>query len=119
MLLSLPILIGALIDVSAGQASLFGVAGPACVVGEWIGPAGCPGCGLTRASALTVQGQFSQAWGFHAAGLILIPLCVAGIAIHLHILFAGRGRTQVHDRLLSWGTRALLASVLVAWLVRF
>ncbi len=112
------LLLGSLIQVRAGRASLFGLHGPRCVVGEWVGPAGCPGCGLTRSVALTLHGELSAAAQLNWAGIGLVFLCVAGILVHLDILLRAGRRTARHRWLLRVGTHTFAASLLFAWIYR-
>jgi len=118
LLLALPLFLGALIQVEEGRASLFGVEGPVCVVGEWCGPAGCPACGLTRSTALAVQGDLGGAATLNWAGLALVVACAAGLLVHLDILLRARRRTAAHERLLALGTRGLALALLLAWTSR-
>ncbi len=116
VLLAIPILVGPWIRIEGKGASLFGVEGPACVAGRWMGQtAGCPGCGLTRSTALTLQGDVPGALAFHWAGPLLVAACLGGLAVHLDILLRTRGRTRVQNRLLAWGARGFWTALLLAW----
>lgn len=115
MVLSLPLILGLVVRVQGARASLFGLEGPACLVGEWCGPAGCPGCGLTRSTALTLQGEFGSAISFNWAGPAVVLACLFGLVLHLDILLRVRQRTQAHDRLLSWGAKGFALLLLLAW----
>lgn len=118
LILALPLALGLLVRVEGMRASLFGLEGPICVVGEWCGPAGCPGCGLTRSTALTLQGDLGGAAALNWAGLALVAACAAGLLLHLDILLRTRHRTAGHERLLAFGTRGLALAVLLAWTSR-
>ena len=118
LLLAIPLIFGLLVQVEAGRASLLGYEGPTCTVGEWCGPAGCPGCGLTRSTALTLRGDLGAAASLNWAGLALVLACLGGLAVHLDVLLRAKQRTRRHDRLLAWGSRAFVATVMLAWFSR-
>jgi len=118
LLLAAPLVLGLLIRVEGASASLFGVEGPACVLGEVGGPEACPGCGLTRATALTLHGDVAGAAALNWAGVALVLACVLGLAVHLDILLRADRRMPVHQHLLTLGTRALATIVLAAWISR-
>jgi Protein of unknown function (DUF2752) len=118
VLLALPLVLGLLIQVKGPSATLFGLQGPTCVVGEVLGAAGCPGCGLTRSTALALHGDLAGAAALNWAGLVLVVACVLGLVLHLDILIRAGRRTARHGRLLTVGTHLFGASVLVAWLIR-
>ena len=116
--LCLPLLLGLLIRVQGGRATFLGMEGPTCVLGEWCGPAGCPACGLTRSTALTMKGDFGPALALNWAGPCLVLACLGGLALHLDILLRARRRTHFHERLLGLGTAGLFLAVLLAWVAR-
>lgn len=118
LLLAVPLVLGLLIRVEGASASLFGVEGPACVLGEVGGPGACPGCGLTRATALTLHGDVAAAAALNWAGVALVLACALGLALHLDILFRAGRRTPTHHRLLSLGARAFALAVAAAWFTR-
>ena len=115
LVLALPLVLGLLIRVQGARASLFGFEGPTCVVGDWCGPAGCPGCGLTRSTALTLQGELGSALSFNWAGPAVVLACLLGLMLHLDIILRVRQRTKTHERLLAWGTRGFTLLLLLAW----
>lgn len=118
LLLAAPLVLGLLIRVEGGSATLFGVEGPACVLGEVGGPGACPGCGLTRATALTLHGDVAAAAALNWAGVALVLACVLGLAVHLDILLRAERRTAAHQRLLTLGARGFTTLVLAAWVTR-
>ncbi|MDA1264999.1 MAG: DUF2752 domain-containing protein [Planctomycetota bacterium] len=118
VILSLPLVLGLLLRIEGSSASLFGLEGPECAVGRAIGPAGCPGCGLTRATGLTLQGDLDGAAALNWAGIAVVLACLAGLAVHLDILVRAKRRTPFHQRLLRLGARGFLAAVFLAWFAR-
>lgn len=118
LVLAAPLVLGLLVRVRGTQATLFGLEGPTCVVGGWCGPAGCPGCGLTRSTALTVQGDLGPALALNWAGPLLVLACLGGLALHLDILLRTCRRTRAHERILRLGTVGLALAVLLSWAAR-
>ncbi|MEO0660896.1 MAG: DUF2752 domain-containing protein [Planctomycetota bacterium] len=120
--LPLALLVGALTalalaDASPEQATLFGVEGPRCP-SRWVFPHhGCPGCGLTRASALVLDGEWRTAWGVHPAGFALVGLGLGAVVLHLGALVRGE-KTEWTFRLLRGGRVLFLVAVVAAWLAR-
>ena len=103
--------------VSVHAATWFGVRGPACPLGHWLGEAACPGCGLTRGTSLAVQGRFLEAWQVQPAGLAIAALCAGLVLLQLDV--ARRGVVLDGHRLLRRGGRWIfIGSVTGAWLVR-
>ena len=117
LLLALPLLFGAVADADEKHASLLGVEGNPCPLGLIAGDHACPGCGLTRGTALAVQGNLGASWAVHPAGILVALLCAAGIAIHTRILVRGE-RAPVHARLLRHGHRIFVVGLFAAWLGR-
>lgn len=108
---------GLAVEVSAEAAHWHGAEGPKCLVRGILGDEACPGCGLTRATALVLQGRWGDAWRIHAGGFVVALLCCAGIPLHLDILRRGEVRS-VHRRLGRAGRWALLLGVVAPWLWR-
>lgn len=109
--------IAACATVDSQRAAWFGIEGPQCLVNRVLGPHVCPGCGLTRSTALAVQGRLAEAAAMHAGGIAVALLCLGAIFVHLDV--ARRGRVlDAHLALRSLGRKALLISVLGAWLWR-
>lgn len=118
-MLCAPLVLGLLVRVQGTRATLFGLEGPTtCVLGQWCGPAGCPACGLTRSTALTVQGDLGPALALNWAGPLLVLACLGGLALHLDILLRTGRRTRLHERLLGLGSAGLFLAVLLAWAAR-
>jgi len=117
LVLALPLLLGAVADADEENASLLGVQGNPCPLRLIAGDHACPGCGLTRGTALAVQGNLRASWHVHPAGWLVALLCAAGIAIHTRILMRGE-RTAVHARLLRQGHRIFVVGLFAAWLGR-
>lgn len=111
---SLVLGLAALATVDSNHASWFGLEGPQCLVNRLLGPHVCPGCGLTRSTALAVQGRFAEAAALHAGGIAVALLCVGALAIHLDVVRRGRA-LDAHLALRSLGRWLLLGAVLGAW----
>ncbi len=111
------LLLGTLATVDRERASWFGVEGPQCLVNQLLGPHVCPGCGLTRSTALAVQGRIPEAASLHAGGIAVVLACVGAILVHLDVVRRGQV-LDAHLALRSLGRRTLLAAVLGAWLWR-
>ncbi len=108
---------GLAVEVSSDQAHWHGAEGPRCLVRGIFGDEACPGCGLTRATALVLQGRWREAWEIHGGGFVIALLCCAGIPLHLDILRRGEVRS-VHRHLGRIGRWALLVGVVAPWLWR-
>lgn len=106
-----------LLDVTRDSASLGGISGPHCLLGRTLGEGACPGCGLTRGTALAVQGEWSESFASHPAGIVVALLCAAGILVHSHILI-GRRRRRSHTVLIRVGQSVFVVAIATAWLVR-
>lgn len=117
LLLALPLLLGSVAEADERQATVLGIGAIPCPVRLLGVPHACPGCGLTRGTALALHGEFHRSWNVHPAGLLVALLCAAGVAVHLHIL-ARRQRRPVHDRLLRHGHRIFVIGLCAAWLTR-
>jgi hypothetical protein len=104
-------------NVTADAATWFGVRGPHCPLGACLGPLACPGCGLVRATAATLQGDVALAWLVHPAGIAIAALLAATCALQLHILRRGC-ETANHRRLARAGHVAFTAALTLGWLLR-
>ena len=109
--------VGLLVEVSPERAHLRGVEGPFCLVRGLLGDHACPGCGLTRATALVLQGHCSAAAALHEGGFLVALLAVAGIIVQLDQLSRGEPR-RGHRLAARLAGGALLAAVLLPWLAR-
>ncbi|MHC4952909.1 MAG: DUF2752 domain-containing protein [Planctomycetota bacterium] len=116
-LLLLPLLVGSVADADEHKASVLGLEAAPCLLRSVAGEHVCPGCGLSRGTALAVHGEIGRSWSVHPAGVLVAVLCALGALIHLHILLARR-RAWLHDRLLRQGYRIFVVGILAAWLVR-
>jgi len=116
-ILAAPILLGLCLSVEQGQATLFGLAGPACVVGEALGEHACPGCGLTRSTALVMHGSWRESFDLHPGGWLIVLLCAAGILVHADALRRGV-ITSAHDQLLRSGRALLVLGLAAAWIIK-
>ena len=117
VVLALPLLLGSAADADERHASLLGVEATPCPLRLLAGEHACPGCGLTRGTALAVQGSWQRSFGVHPGGALVALLCAAGLAVHAHILLR-RERRPAHERLLRAGQRTFVVGLLAAWVVR-
>ncbi|MEC7582990.1 MAG: DUF2752 domain-containing protein [Planctomycetota bacterium] len=95
----------------------YGIAGPACPLGSNIDPVACPGCGLLRSTAASLQGEMSYALLANPAGPMVALLLVAGLLLNLDILRRG-SPSQLHQDLRRRGHTLLVASVFAGWTLR-
>jgi len=117
VVLVLPLLLGAVAEVDENHAAVFGVEATPCPVRLLAGEHACPGCGLTRGTALAVQGEWNRAWTVHPAGIVIAVLCALGIAVRLWMRFDPR-RARLHALLLRQGHVFFAVGILAAWIVR-
>ena len=75
----------------------------------------CPGCGMTRACAAAVRGEFRAAWSFHPFAFLLIPLAVSVAACPAR---TRRAWASVPRGLRGFTTGAAVASCIGLWLSR-
>jgi len=109
--------LGATATVSREAATWFGVRGPICPLGHLLGEDACPGCGLTRGTALVVQGRWHEALALNPGGFVVAGLCVAVVLLHLDVLRRGVV-LDVHLRLRTAGRWCFVAGILLAWAAR-
>ena len=111
------LLLGVLVKADTERATLFGLEGPHCLLGSAIGETACPGCGLTRSTALLLDGEWGEATRVHPACWVVVMGCFFGLLVHLDILRRGR-RTSVHRTILSVGHGVFVTGLTAAWLLR-
>lgn len=102
---------------SRDAATWFGVRGPICPLGFLLGECACPGCGLTRSTAMVVQGRWSDALALNLGGFVVAALCVAGIALHADVLRRGRVLDR-HLSLQKFGRWCFVGGIALAWVAR-
>lgn len=107
-----------LLEATPREASLAGLRAPPCALRAVLGEHACPGCGLTRSTSLVVRGDLAGSLSVHPAGALVALLCLAGIALHLHILIRRR-RTATHAALLRLGGRLFVLGLVAACVVRW
>ncbi len=110
------LVVGFMLEATPDTATLFGVAGPPCP-STWLVDAGCPGCGLTRGTALLLDGQFSLATRLQPASWLVVVLAALGALLHGIVLVRGK-QTEWIDRLLRTGRVIFVVGLLVVWLAR-
>lgn len=112
------LVVAALVQATPTEAHLFGIAGPDCP-SKWIAPShGCPGCGLTRGTALVMDGAFSEAHRVHGAAGLVVALAALGALLHGSILITGK-KPAWTDRLFRSGRFLMCAGLLAAWWLRW
>ena len=120
LLCLLPLGVGWMVEVDRGSATLFGIEGPACPVGATLGEHACPGCGLTRATALSVQGRFPEALAVHPAGPAVAALALLGALVATRRLVRGGwpGRDRPSRAFARLAPPVLGFAVGLGWLAR-
>lgn len=108
---------GELVEATTESAHLLGVKGPPCLMSSALGGAPCPGCGLTRATSMLLDGEWAAATLLQPAAWCVVGFAGAGALLHGSALLTGR-RLPGWTRLRRGGRLAFAASLLVAWIVR-
>lgn len=116
-LLVAAVLAGATAEVDPEAARWFGLRGPVCPLGACLGPLACPGCGLVRGVAASLQGDLAAGAAAHPAGPAIAVLLVAALGLHLHILRRGH-EGAFHTRWRRRGQRLFAGLVLLGWILR-
>lgn len=117
LLCAAPLALGALAEASPERALLAGLEAGPCLAGELVGPAGCPGCGLARGTALLAQGEIGAALALQPAALVLALGCAIGLGLNLWALARGR-RAALHPRLASSFPSVFALALAASWLGR-
>ena len=104
-------------EVHADAARWFGMRGPHCPLGSWLGECACPGCGLVRGTALAAQGAFAEAWRVNPGGFAVVAVCTGALLMQLDVLRRG-ARLRIHERLQRLGRITLTVGILLAWALR-
>lgn len=110
------VIVALTMKVDAQQASLFGIEGPVCFLGELSDGKACPGCGLTRSTGLIMQGRLSEGFALNPAGMLVVLFSVLGLALGLFSFFSA----QASALLTTFSKRAAPIFVLVmvvVWLL--
>ncbi|MCB9877442.1 MAG: DUF2752 domain-containing protein [Planctomycetes bacterium] len=110
-------MLAATATVTPDAARWFGLRGPHCPLGSCLGPLACPGCGLVRSVAATVQGDLGAAWTYHPAGPVVAALFAGTALLHLDILRRAR-ELPAHRWLRRAGRITFLVAVLGGWIFR-
>ncbi|MEE2939333.1 MAG: DUF2752 domain-containing protein [Planctomycetota bacterium] len=108
---------GALMEADATSAKLFGVEGPECPSRLVLPDHGCPGCGLTRATAMLLDGDAAGATRLHPGAWLVVLLGAAGTLLRAVLLVSPRNDEWIHRRLRS-GRVLFLVGLLAIWLAR-
>jgi hypothetical protein len=117
MVVSAVVVIVALaMKVDAQQASLFGVEGPVCLLGELSDGKACPGCGLTRSTGLIMQGRLFEGFALNPVGMLVVLFSVLGLALGLLSFFSARASAILTTFSKRAGPIFVLVMV-VAWLL--
>lgn len=111
------LVLAATATASPQAATWFGLRGPICPTGYFLGEHLCPGCGLTRGTAMAVQGKWHDALTVNPGGFVIAGLCIAAIALHLDVWRRGLV-LDGHLRLRILGRWILLVGILLTWAVR-
>jgi len=79
----------------------------------------CPGCGLTRAFVCLAHGQWSQAWKYNPAGVLMFAGLLAQLPYRgVQLWRLSRRRREWDGLLLSIAMWALILSLLLQWTIR-
>jgi hypothetical protein len=118
VLFCIALILGLLVDVSREHVRFFGFEGPPCLVERVLGNHHlCPGFGLSRSTALALQGEFVTSWGLNPAGLGVALVIVGGVLLHLICGVRGYfSKRMLALRML--GRCFFLGAVLVPWCFR-
>ena len=108
---------GALVEADASGARLFGVEGPECPSRLVLPDHGCPGCGLTRATAMLLDGDATGATQLHPGAWLVVMLGGAGTLFRAALLMFPRKSDWIHRQLRS-GRVLFLLGLLAIWLAR-
>lgn len=111
------LLLAASSEVTLKSATWFGVRGPVCPLGWALGECACPGCGLTRSTAMVAQGRFGEALALNPAGFVVVGLCASALALHADVLRRSRV-LDAHLSLRHVGRWVFGVGVVVAWAMR-
>lgn len=109
--------VGALMEGSPEGATLFGVEGPPCPSRLVLPGVGCPGCGLTRATAMFLDGDPGGATRVHPGVWLVVVLGAAGTLLRAAIVLAPR-KSAWTLRPLRSGRVLFLGGLLAIWLAR-
>ncbi len=85
---ALPLALAPFMEADRRRATLFGVEGPRCPVGDSAGWP-CPGCGLTRGFVTAVHGDWAESFSVHPAAALIVFLAAAGAAAHTFVAYRG------------------------------
>ena len=108
---------GALIEADANGARLFGVEGPECPSRLVLPDHGCPGCGLTRATAMILDGDTAGATRLHPGAWLVVVLGAAGTLMRAALLVSPRKSDWIHRQLRN-GRLLFLGGLPAIWLAR-
>ncbi len=84
ILFGLTILLGFLAEVDLEHARFFGLESPPCLVETILGSHKlCPGFGLTRSTALAIQGRWGLAWSLNPGGIPMVIILFGGVFLYI------------------------------------
>lgn len=110
--------VGALIEADPHSARLFGVEGPTCPSRLVLPDHGCPGCGLTRATAMILGGDTASATRLNPGAWLVVVLGTAGTLMRVVLLVSPQQSDWIHPQLRR-GRFLFLVGLMVIWLARF
>jgi len=116
VLLMVPLVVAPFMEVSPERATLLGVEGPICP-SRLVTDAGCPGCGLTRGTALVIQGRIPEALSLQPVALMVVAFSGLGVILRGDILWRNR-MTSLHAALLAAAHRVFVVAVFAVWIGR-
>ena len=108
---------GALIEADASSARFIGVEDPECPSRLVLPDHGCPGCGLTRATAMILDGDTAAATRLHPGAWLVVVLGAAGTLMRAALL-ASPGKSEWIHRQQCHGKLLFLGGLLAIWPAR-
>jgi|FLOH01.1.fsa_nt_gi hypothetical protein len=111
------LLVGLSVSVDVEHASLFGVEGPVCFLGELGGDLACPSCGLTRSTSLILQGEISSGIALNPNGLLVVLFATVGFGLGALSFLSARAEGLL-QRFSQRAGRLFMTALLSVWLFR-
>ncbi|MEM9379072.1 MAG: DUF2752 domain-containing protein [Planctomycetota bacterium] len=109
--------VASLVEATPQAATLAGLEGPPCLARHVFGEVGCPGCGLTRATAMALDGDLASATRLHPGVWLVLGVAAIAAAVHGYVAVTGISAVWT-GRVLRSARVALLGGLLLVWLAR-
>ena len=108
---------GSTAEVDEQKATWFGVEGPHCPSRLLSDETACPGCGLTRATSLTLQAETSTALQVNPAGPLVAILLLVTLGLSVDRLARPTARRR-HRMGARWLRIVFITGLFAAWVWR-